>query len=186
MTLRPYSQTLQQAYRDTLGTPGAPEAIDDSVPVTPVAVVAQVNTANTSAFTRITDGTDTALVDTAGTLRVNGQRAMQRISGSNASAAVPTTLGTVPASTVWRIYGAIMSITAPNAAITATAVMNAGGTVLLTTPYNSAAGQYPHIEQVAMFGENYVEITAGQTVTLLVANGGATATAVVFYEAVAV
>jgi len=59
MTLRPYSATLQAAYRDTLGTPGAPETIDDSSPVVPVAVVAQVNTASTAGFVQVTDGTDT-------------------------------------------------------------------------------------------------------------------------------
>lgn len=66
MTLRPYSQALQQAYRETLSTPGAPEVIDDSSPVVPVAVVAQVNTASTSTYTRVTDGTDTLSINTSG------------------------------------------------------------------------------------------------------------------------
>jgi hypothetical protein len=70
MVLRPYSADLQKAYRDTLGTPGAPETIDDSQPVLPVAVVAQVNTSSTSTFVKITDGTDTAAVNTDGSLIV--------------------------------------------------------------------------------------------------------------------
>ena len=40
MTLRPYSADLQKAFRDLLGTPGAPETVDDSAPIIPVAVVA--------------------------------------------------------------------------------------------------------------------------------------------------
>lgn len=70
MTLRPFSADLQKQFRDTLQTPGAPEVVDDGQPVVPVAVVAQVNTATSSGFTRITDGTDTALVTTAGSLHV--------------------------------------------------------------------------------------------------------------------
>lgn len=69
MTLRPYSATLQAAYRDTLGTPGAPEVIDDSQPVTPVAVVAQVNTSSTASYTRVTDGTDNLEVEADGKIR---------------------------------------------------------------------------------------------------------------------
>lgn len=73
MTLRPYSATLQAAYRETLGTPGAPELIDDGTPVQPVAVVAQVNTASTSSYTRITDGTDTAAINTDGSFPISEQ-----------------------------------------------------------------------------------------------------------------
>ncbi len=40
MTLRPYSADLQQQFRATLGTPGAPEVIDDAQSVVPVAIVA--------------------------------------------------------------------------------------------------------------------------------------------------
>ncbi len=70
MALRPYSANLQQAFRETLGTPGAPEVIDDGQSVVPVAVVAQVNTASSSSFSRITDGIDTAGVTTQGSLSV--------------------------------------------------------------------------------------------------------------------
>ena len=39
MTLRPYSAELQKDYRDVMGTPGAPEVVDDEQPVVPVAIV---------------------------------------------------------------------------------------------------------------------------------------------------
>jgi len=67
MTLRPYSATLQKAYRDTLGTPGAPEVIDDGVPVMPVAIVA---TSASGSSVSISDGTDTLLVNTDGSINV--------------------------------------------------------------------------------------------------------------------
>jgi len=70
VAIRPFSADLQKQFRDTLQTPGSPEVVDDGQPVIPVAVVAQVNTATSSGFTRITDGTDTALVTTAGSLHV--------------------------------------------------------------------------------------------------------------------
>lgn len=70
MTLRPFSQTLQQQFRDTLGTPGSPDTIDDAGPVVPVAVVAQVNTASSASYSQITDGTDTMAITTAGAANV--------------------------------------------------------------------------------------------------------------------
>lgn len=52
MALRPYSADLQQTFRTTLGTPGAPEVIDDSQPVVPVAIVAgSVNVSTNVAVT---------------------------------------------------------------------------------------------------------------------------------------
>lgn len=71
MTLRPYSATLQAQFRDTLGTPGAPEVIDDSQPVQAVAVVATVNTASSAGYTQITDGTDTLAINTDGSINLS-------------------------------------------------------------------------------------------------------------------
>lgn len=79
MALRPYSATLQKAYRDTLGTPGAPEVIDDGVPVTPVAIVA---TSALGSAVAISDGTDTLAVNSDGSINVQSSAGGFSVEGS--------------------------------------------------------------------------------------------------------
>jgi len=141
MTLRPYSATLQAAYRDTLGTPGAPETIDDSQPVVPVAVVAQVNTASTAGYTQVTDGTDTINVTSIGGLITGGTPKSGVVVGANTGATIYTpTAGTTFYCTGYSISSSANSITqlvvnATNvSSVNLTALqpfgMNAGGQAL--------------------------------------------------------
>jgi len=184
VTLRPYSQTLQQAYRDTLGTPGAPEAIDDAAPVVPVAVVAQVNTSNTASYMRITDGTDTVAVSSAGSLYVEVAKSLSRLTGVNNNASTPTTLGTVPALKKWRIYGATMSVCGGNATGNVKeSVLQAASTDLMSLYTYTTATVYAQVANNCCYN-GYVEIAATQTVTLLSADSGLWATATVYYEEV--
>jgi len=48
MTLRPYSNTVQETFRSVMGTPAAPETFDDETPVQPVALVGGSITATAS------------------------------------------------------------------------------------------------------------------------------------------
>lgn len=86
MTLRPYSADLQKTYRDTLGTPGAPEVIDDGAPVVPVAIVGGIISATLAASTNKT-----------------------AVPLSASVSATSSTLGTVPTGKVWRIISAWVS-----------------------------------------------------------------------------
>jgi len=91
MTVRPYSADLQQTFRATLGTPGAPEVIDDEQPVVPVAIVAgNLNTTVTVSPTKYT------------ALPANA---------TSTGAVATTTMGTVPAGKVWRILTMNLTVT---------------------------------------------------------------------------
>lgn len=91
MTLRPYSADLQQTFRSTLLTPGAPEVIDDEAPVVPVAIVAgNLNTTVTVSPTKYT------------ALPANA---------TSTGGVATTTMGTVPAGKVWRVLNASLTVT---------------------------------------------------------------------------
>lgn len=109
MAIEPYSASLQQAYRDTLSSRGAPEVVDTSTPVQPVAVVAQVNTATTSAFVKLTDGTNNLAINTSGSLTTRPdisarQETMIRAQGQ-AAGVTTTTVATVTAGKTAYLVG---------------------------------------------------------------------------------
>lgn len=128
MTLRPYSADLQKQYRDTMGTPGAPEVVDDAIPVVPVAVVAQVPSSSSAQYVRITDGTDTAQVNNmgGGTLGVIGWPAdATLVNAFLQNAATTTTIYTVPAGQTFYMMGMIYTA-ADGAAISNVAITENG------------------------------------------------------------
>jgi len=93
MTLRPFSATLQQNFRTTLGTVGAPEAIDDSIPVQAVAVVASNGPISPLGSQVVQPERSTLL---SATVQTTG-------------ATATTNFGTVPAGKIWRIVGLSIS-----------------------------------------------------------------------------
>lgn len=165
MTVRPYSATLQAAYRDTLGTPGAPEVIDDSAPVIPVAVVAQVNTASTSAFVKVTDGTDTLSIESDGSLTPTKKTAT--LAATSINGAGTATIGTVPANKVWRILSLYMA-GCMNGASNVFARVEFNAVTALRLKFQSSAGTYTFGSESLMW--NYTAcpvLTAGQTATVI-------------------
>jgi len=133
VVLRPFSEALQRQFRTTLDTPGAPEVIDDSVPVMAVAVIATVTTASESSFVKVTDGTDTALVSGGGQLLVQNcfpapsaeQTVIMKSSGLGAQslASTGTTVYTVTSGKV--LY--ITSLTLRNVGAATDVVIRDGG-----------------------------------------------------------
>lgn len=63
------SPTVQKAYRDALQCAESPSFLDPTLPIQPVAIIAQ---AAGSSSTQISDGTDTLLVNTDGSINVTG------------------------------------------------------------------------------------------------------------------
>jgi len=184
MALRPYSATLQAAYRDTLGTPGAPEVIDDSTPVMPVAVVAQVNTAATSSYMRITDGTDNLEITSTGGITAEPTNKTTVLLSGTRSTSGTTTLGTVPASKVWRIVSANLSTGLPGAASKVQLQFNGVDalTIDLTFQTTTLGGG------TANQSWDYSccpTITAGQTVTLVNSLNVASTASIVYVEVAA-
>lgn len=146
MTLRPFSADLQQQFRTTLATPGAPETIDDSQPVVPVAVVA--STPQAVAVT-VTETKRTASI----------------LEGSRLGGVGTTVLGTVPAGTVWRILSVQMFFYTGAATSVGEVELN-GQSVLVAL---GATAQTPIVswEYLAC-----PVLTAGQTVSIVTSVSG--------------
>jgi len=91
-----------------------------------------------------------------------------------------TTLGTVPAGKVWRIYSAAMS--SSGATTTGTTKLFAHTNEILN--YNFVGGSLSFANSVN-FSPHYVKISAGQTITLVTSANNNYSDATVFYEEVA-
>jgi len=163
MALRPYSADLQQTFRSTLSTPGAPEVIDDEAPVQAVAIVAgNLNTVVTVNPTKY----DAALI--------TGTRAVTGSSGD-------VTLGTVPASRKWRIIAMNLACGMQGAAGNGTGQIRLNGVNALTLAANGAGEAATSLS----FGfDACPTLTAGQLVVVrgeLLATNAPTVSANVYY-----
>lgn len=168
MTLRPFSADLQKQFRDTLGTPGAPEVIDDGQPVVAVAVVAQVNTASSAGFTQVTDGTDTLAIGTDGGIIPSknpfGTVLFAAASKTTTGSAV---LATVTAGKTAHIVAAGLSITCPATTTDNTATLLLNGVVLLNcaTANGAATSGAPNSISVTFPADARPTVAATQTIT---------------------
>lgn len=70
MTQSPISADLQNAYRSVLSTQNAPTTFDTETPLTPVVVIGSATIASGAQYVKLTDGTDTASVNTDGSVVV--------------------------------------------------------------------------------------------------------------------
>lgn len=150
MTLRPYSADLQKTFRDTLSTPGAPEVIDDAVPVTPVAIVA---------------GNITTTVTADPT-----KRTTTLLSSTRNGSAGTTTMGTVPSAKVWRILSANMSGAQKGATAINGARIQANGTTILSIAFATiTTGTVGETSQNSVTWSYWAcpVLSAGQTLTLV-------------------
>lgn len=156
MVLRPYSADLQKTYRDTLSTPGAPEVIDDSQPVTPVAIVA---------------GTVTA----TGTITSTPTKVTANVARTSQASAGSATIGTVPANKVWRVIGAWCSIANSGTAAQQIVDVQLNGTSVIGANMQSYAALNDPTGNAnsIQFGYDACPVlTAGQTAVLVVTNAG--------------
>lgn len=99
--------SVQDAYRNALGIADAPAFVDTDTPITPVAIIAQATTASIAQFTKLTDGTDTLLINTDGSLPLSTCSTANANRGSNGT----TTILTAGANGA-VIYGINLGITA--------------------------------------------------------------------------
>lgn len=147
MVLRPYSADLQQTFRATLLTPGAPEVIDDSEPVVPVAIVAGNLTATLPSTVTVTPSKKTAIP----------------LSATSAGGVGSTTIGTVPALKVWRILSIAITVSgAARAQINLNGVASLHGISRTDTGSNVVTWNY----------EAAPVLTAAQTAVLQVTSAG--------------
>lgn len=166
MTLRPFSATLQAQFRDTLGTPGAPEVIDDSQPVQAVAVVATVNTASSASYSQITDGTDTLAINGSGNLISElpiprGSQSVININGTGNGAS--QNAYTVTTGKTFYLYGYFVQ-----AGFNIAVYLNNGTTKVgdLTTSANSTQCPFTSFCPVGVYtSAQVVKVTASNTAT---------------------
>ena len=157
MALRPFSATLQQNFRNTLGTVGAPEAIDDSIPVQAVAVVASNGPISASGAQIVQEERSTVLAASASVTGATGN----------------TTIGTVPTGFVWRIVGyTITSVSQITTNALSRCEMQFNAVVYGTQAVQSGGLSYGNFtgEKTVMFPKgNEPVLTAGQIARLAVA-----------------
>jgi hypothetical protein len=114
MAVTPISADLQAAYRQVLASQVAPTTFDTDTPLTPVVIIGTAALASAADFVKITDGTDTALVNTDGSLNVRSvpspysNASVTGLSQVGRSAAGTTTY-TVPAGKIAVIVSASVS-----------------------------------------------------------------------------
>jgi hypothetical protein len=143
--------------------------------------VVVVNAATTATFNKITDGTDTLLVNTDGSLTTDGFK-LTRITGTANN--TTTTVGTVPASTIWRVYGYAWVWNAIGAAGSEGGSISFGGTSENIGWSVVSATQDVTATNSVDLGGNYFELTATQTITCTSSGAGANVQLTVFYKAV--
>jgi len=141
---------LQSQFRTTLGTPGAPEIFDDSVPVQAVAVVASTPQAVSVTVTE--------------TLRTATVIAATRL----ASAAGNTTIGTVGAGKIWRILAVAVAGASDTPAGVGGAFVTLNGIAVVSIEAATiAANARGQAANSVSFNYNACPIlTAGQTAVL--------------------
>lgn len=98
MTQSPISADLQNAYRSVLSTQNAPTTFDTDTPLTPVVVIGSASVASGASFTKVTDGTDTLLINTDGSALVTSlptpRTGQTLINKSSTKTAISITSGT--------------------------------------------------------------------------------------------
>ena len=120
---------------------------------------------------KITDGTDMLLINSDGSLNFKGL-SLLGLNG-NKTGSGTTTLGTVPVGKSWRIYG--FTLASGNSADLMT--LNLGAVASFALPLNTGANSI-----CRDFGNNYIEIPAGATVTLVNTGGGYSTASIQYVE----
>lgn len=133
--------------------------------------------------TKITDGTDTLLINSDGTLNIQIVEKELTPLYATSTATETKTIGTVPAGKVWKVYA--LQLASRWDVLTGTGGINTNlslqGVVCLSAPLNSynAQGMAICSSQIS-FGNNYIKLTAGQTATFN-NNADVTTDATIFY-----
>lgn len=137
---------------------------------------------------RITDGTDTALIDTNGNLQVsNPELALSSASNSTSATNNTQTLYTVPANKKAYILALQLSANMGSVASSDTALLKLNGNTALVCFINSTTTAFNTSNTSLNFPFKTCPIlTAGQTVTLTTTNTNCNAKAVVHYYEVSV
>lgn len=153
MTLRPYSATIQQNFRDVMSTPAAPEAFDDQTPLAPTVDVSLQK-------------------DTESILQVVGK---QLISTSNSATNATVTLFTAGSNGARLHSGNLTAISgAGNGVCTLTANSL---TVAVINAYNLSSQSNNF-----SLGNNFILVAAGTVVSITSPNVNITITAAVHYR----
>jgi hypothetical protein len=113
---------------------------------------------------KITDGTDTLLVNTDGSLNTSGQALSAAVNATLAQNNTQT-IYTCPANTVTRIYNLSLSTSTVASSTAAVSLIVNAVTVLKHYGYTAASQFTTHNSDLDL-GNNYLTLTAGQTVTI--------------------
>lgn len=148
--------------------------------ITPVRILASAGAS--APETKITDGTDTLLVNSDGSVNTTSvEKEMQRAVFDAQNQTAATAFGTVPANKIWKIYGWNHSAHNSASAAVRGAVILANGISLSRLELNAPNATGQGVANANNFDEKYIKLTAGQTLQHQVTNATVIHSGVVFY-----